>query len=147
MKTQVILASMLAFTLIVASVWAEMNLSAAKCMFSGKPAKESAAAEYNGGKVFFCCENCPAEFKKDPAKHAVKANHQLVATTQAKQTGCPFSGKAVAEGTAVKIDGVEVAFCCPNCQGKVAKAEAAEQAQMVFNDKAFAKGFKVGDAK
>jgi YHS domain-containing protein len=147
MKSRMMLGTCVAMLFVAAAAWAEVNLSAAKCMFSGKPAKEGTGVEYNGGKVFFCCENCPAEFKKDPAKHAVKANHQLVVTTQAKQTGCPFSGKAVAEGTAVKIEGVEVSFCCEKCQGKVAKAEAAEQAKMVFNDEAFKKGFKVGDAK
>ena len=28
--------------------------------------------EYKGKKVYFCCEGCPDEFKKDPAKYTAK---------------------------------------------------------------------------
>ena len=27
-------------------------------------------ADYKGRRYFFCCEGCPAKFKKDPAKYA-----------------------------------------------------------------------------
>jgi len=124
----------------------EPKLEEAKCIFSGQPCKTEASAEHNGGKVYFCCKSCVAAFKKDPAKHATKANHQLVLTGQAKQVACPFSGKP-GEAT-LKVAGVDVTMCCNNCKGKVEKAATdAEKAELVFSDAAFKKGFKVGDAK
>jgi len=36
--------------------------------------KKNMFADYKGGRYFFCCAGCPAEFKKDPAKFA-KAEH------------------------------------------------------------------------
>lgn len=43
-----------------------------KCPISGKPIKADQTVEHNGKKVYFCCEGCPAAFKKDPEKHAGK---------------------------------------------------------------------------
>jgi hypothetical protein len=43
----------------------------------------------------------------------------------------------------VKVGGVEVTFCCEKCQGKTKAASAEEALELVFNDKAFDKGFKV----
>lgn len=51
-----------------------------KCPVSGKKAIEAQAVDYKGGKVYFCCPGCPPAFKKDTAKFAAKANHQLVGT-------------------------------------------------------------------
>ena len=125
-----------------------IKLDGVNCVVaSNKAAKEGNSVEYKGGKVFFCCMNCPKAFAKDTAKYATSANKQLVATGQAKQIACPYSGKHVAEGTEIKVGGVEVGFCCNNCKGKTEKASAEEATEMVFNDKAFEKGFKVGAAK
>ena len=41
------------------------------CPVSGKPiaaTNAKAVAEYEGKKVYFCCENCPKAFAADPAK-------------------------------------------------------------------------------
>jgi hypothetical protein len=42
----------------------------------------------------------------------------------------------------VKVDGVTVTFCCEKCQGKVSSAKGDEQAELVFGDKAFEKGYE-----
>jgi YHS domain-containing protein len=118
-----------------------------KCPVSGKPALTEHAVDFNGGKVYFCCPNCPKAFEKDSAKFAEKANAQLVASGQAKQTKCPLTGKALNAEQKVTVAGVEVQFCCMNCKGKVAKADEAEQAKLVFADAAFKKGFEVKAAK
>lgn len=111
-----------------------------KCIVSGGPAKEDKSVDYKGGKVYFCCENCPKAFEKDKAKFATKANHQLAATGQAKQAKCPLSGGPLNKEKVCKIGGVDVQFCCEKCQGKVASAKAEEQVEMVFSDAAFEKG-------
>lgn len=120
-----------------------IKLEGITCLFGDKPAQADKSVDYKGGKVFFCCENCPKNFSKDPAKHAVAANKQLFATGQFVQKACPLSGGKLKDSTAVKVGGVEVKFCCENCQGKVAKSEAAAAAELVFADKAFEKGFEL----
>src|SRR5262245_58810655 len=73
---------------------AEIKLDGVKCVVAGtKDAKLDKSAEYKGGKVFFCCDNCPKAFASDKAKFATKANFQLVATGQTKQGACPLSGR------------------------------------------------------
>ncbi|MFO1006465.1 MAG: hypothetical protein U0929_10935 [Planctomycetaceae bacterium] len=119
-----------------------------KCVVSGGPAKEDKTVDYKGGKVYFCCENCPKAFEKDVKKFATKANLQLAATGQAKQAKCPISGGKLNPEKTVKVGGVDVQFCCENCQGKVAKAEGDAQVELVFSDAAFEKaGFAVPKAE
>ncbi|NQT37369.1 MAG: hypothetical protein HQ581_07775 [Planctomycetes bacterium] len=115
----------------------------AVCPVGGKAINMEVSADYNGGKVYFCCGGCIKPFQKDTAKFAAKANHQLVCTGQAAQTGCPISGKAVKPDAATEVAGVSVGFCCGGCSGKVAKADPQGQLELVFGEKAFAKGFKV----
>lgn len=124
-----------------------IKLEGITCIFADKPAKADKSVDYKGGKVFFCCDNCPKNFAKDPAKHAVAANKQLFATGQFVQKACPLSGGKLKDGTAVKVGGVDVKFCCENCQGKVAKSDAAAASDLVFADKAFEKGFELAPKK
>ncbi len=42
----------------------------AKCPVSGKDINKDCSVKYNGGKVYFCCPNCPAVFKKKTKKFA-----------------------------------------------------------------------------
>ena len=125
----------------------ELKLEGVKCFVNPKaPAKVANAVDYKGGKVFFCCMNCPKAFSADTAKFAAKANHQLVATGQAKQEKCPFSGEAIDAGTKIDVSGASVAFCCDMCKAKA--SESKEQIELIFNDKAFEKaGFKVAKAE
>jgi YHS domain-containing protein len=145
MKVRLLVAGVAMFCLAAASlVAADPKLEGVKCLVNPKaPAKAEKSVDYKGGKVFFCCDNCPKAFAKDTAKFATKANLQLVQTGQAKQEKCPFSGADLNPDTAVKVGGVEVKFCCEKCQGKAKAASADEAVDLVFNDKAFDKGFKV----
>jgi YHS domain-containing protein len=122
---------------------AEKKEFKAKCPVSGRAASESTSVEYKGGKVYMCCPGCVEPFKTDTAKFAAKANHQLVGTKQAKQVKCPFTGGKLNPETAVEVGGVKVCFCCNGCKGKVTKASADEQLQLIFSDEAFAKAFEV----
>ena len=115
----------------------------ATCPVANKAAVEDKTVDYKGGKVYFCCGNCSAAFSKDTAKFAVKANQQLAATGQAKQIKCPLSGAKLNPDANVMVGDVKVEFCCNNCKGKVAEAKGDAQAELVFSDKAFEKGFEV----
>jgi YHS domain-containing protein len=145
MKSRIVLATVAAALMIVASLYAEEKLEGVKCIISGQPVKADKTIDYKKGKVYFCCENCPKTF--DAAKHGTKANHQLVLTGQFVQKACPLTGKDTDESTALKVNGVEVVFCCNNCKGAVSKAEADKQGEMVFADKAFDKAFELKKAE
>ena len=91
------------------------KLDGIKCPISGKPVKEDKTVAYKKGKVYFCCGGCPSAFKKllkpkkgDSGKGSIargtklaKANHQLVATGQAKQAKCPIAGRPTKAATAI----------------------------------------------
>jgi hypothetical protein len=124
------------------------KLDGIKCPVSGKVVKEDQSVEHRSGKVYFCCGGCPDEFKGNKAKYSTKANHQLVATGQAKQAKCPLSGGDLNKDTAITIDKAKLAFCCNNCKGKVEKEKGDAQLEMAFSDKAFDKaGFKIEEKK
>ena len=112
----------------------------AKCPVSGKGCNPEKSVAFAGGKVYFCCGNCAGAFEKDAAPFAAKAHQQMVSTGQLVQKGCPFSGGPVKDGTKIAIGDAEVGFCCPNCKGKVEKASAEEQVNLVFGkiEKGFA---------
>jgi len=142
LRSLLVAAASLGLLAVTALAADKIELKEVKCVMNAKgAAKAATAVDYNGAKVFFCCNNCAGKFKADPAKHALRANHQLVATKQAKQEKCPLSGGACKPEHKTKVAGVSVAFCCPNCKGKVAKAEGDEQLKLVFSEKAFKKGF------
>ena len=116
-----------------------------KCVVSGKAVNVDAKGDYKGGHVYFCCPGCPGAFSKDVNKFAAKANHQLVATAQAKQEKCPMSGEALDDTTKITVSDVEVAFCCKNCKAAAEGKSGDEQLELVFGDKAFEKGFKMAE--
>lgn len=123
---------------------ADVDLKDIQCVVAPKAANVSKSADYKEGKVYFCCDGCSGKFAKDSKKYAVKANHQLVATKQYVQKNCPFSGGPLNESTAIELAGTKVAFCCNNCKGKAEDAKDDEaKLTLVYNDKAFEKGFAV----
>lgn len=147
MKARALIMSFGIVALVSAAISAaDISLEGVKCLMNPKaPAKESKSVEYKEGKVFFCCDNCAGKF--DAEKQATKANHQLVMTKQYKQEKCPLSGGKLNADQTVEVGGVKVAFCCGNCKGKVAGAEGDAQAELVFGEKAFEKGFAVVKAE
>jgi len=113
------------------------------CPVSGKACSKDHAVAYKGGEVYFCCDNCPKAFEANTEKFATNANLQLAQTKQAKQTKCPLTGRDMADDKTVSVKGVNVNLCCPNCLAKATKATGDDQVALLFNDKAFDKGFKV----
>jgi YHS domain-containing protein len=147
MKKVLVAMCSVALLAMVAIAAEEVKLDGINCVVAGtKPAKAGNAVDYKGGKVYFCCMNCPKAFEKDTAKFAESANKQLVLTKQAEQVACPYTGKKIADGTAVKVDGIAVGFCCMNCKGATEK-DVAGSAKKIFSDEGFKKGYKVAGAK
>lgn len=154
MRIRSLLVGALSVAVLALSVYAAdaIKLEGVKCVMNPKaPVKEDKFVAYKGGKVFFCCANCPKAFEakvKEDKLVAAKGNQQLIATGQAKQEKCPFTGGPAKEGTEVSVNGATIKFCCNNCQGKAKKLEGDEQTLALFGDEAFDKAvFKVAKAE
>ncbi len=146
LKSRMLLGVIVSTLVLSASVFAgdEVDLKDVKCVMNPKgAAKATSSAEYNGGTVYFCCDNCKGKFTAEPKKFTAAANAQLVATKQAKQVNCPLMGKPAKDDVTVKVAGVEVNLCCAGCKKKVEGKEGADQVELVFNAKAFKKGFEM----
>lgn len=109
----------------------------------GKAVNPKQAVAYEGAQVFFCCGGCKSKFSEDPAKFAIKANHQLVVTKQASQKACPLTGRDVDGSKTVTVGKVEVSLCCGGCVKKAQGMNEAAQAEALFGKEAFKKGFAV----
>ena len=150
MKLRSLLVAASSIAVLTLTVFAaeEIKLKDIKCVMNPKAAaKAEKSVDYKGGKVFFCCDNCPKAFTKKVKTDkmvAAKGNHQLVATHQAEQTKCPFSGGPSKSATAITVAGAKIAFCCENCQAKAKKMTGDDQLVALFGDEAFKKaGFEV----
>lgn len=156
MKARSLFTAVASIAVLAVTVYAadKIDLKDIKCANNGKAAAkdvEGSSIDYKGGKIYFCCANCPKAFtakvidaEKPDALLAARGNAQLVATKQAKQEKCVFTGGPLK--TKLTVDGATVQFCCDNCKGKAEKLEGDEQLIALFGDAAFEKGgFKVGD--
>lgn len=151
MKFRALIAATSAVAVLAVAAYAatEIDLEKITCVMNPKnPAQPKMTAKHHGGLVFFCCENCPAGFAKKVKTDKLimaRANHQLVATKQAAQEKCPFSGGPAKATTAIKVGEAGIAFCCNNCKGKAEKMKGEEQLIALFGADAFKKAsFKVG---
>ncbi len=137
MKMRIIgLALTVAALLVARGLWAEDKPaeSMGKCPVSGHPGSKDHAADFEGGKIYFCCDNCPKAYAANPQKFTAKAHLQQVETGQLKQVACPFTGKPVDEKQTIDVDGVKVGVCCGNCK-KAAEGMSKEKlVEKVFGD-------------
>jgi YHS domain-containing protein len=140
MKSRLCLAALAVVALVAASTLRAADAPALKCPVSGKPVDATKTVDFNGGKVAFCCENCPKAFAKDTKKYAAKANLQLAQSGQLTQVKCPLTGKDVAADKSVEVEGVKVGLCCAGCLGKTKKVSGDDLITLIFSDTS--KGFK-----
>jgi YHS domain-containing protein len=114
-----------------------------KCPVSGHAVSKEHLAEHNGGRVYFCCDMCAKTFAAKTNEFAAKANLQLVQSGQFKLVKCPLEGYTLNPITAMEVGGVKLLFCCKGCKNEVRAAKTEdERINLVFNDKAFKKGFE-----
>jgi YHS domain-containing protein len=132
MKSRLLIGALAVAVIIGARSWADEKTKDAKCPVSGQAVKADKSVEFEGGKVYFCCGNCPKTFEKDKEKYAAKARHQMVQTGEMEQVHCPITHKAFKDGTELTVSGVEIKFCCNNCRGKVEKMTEDEQVKACF---------------
>ncbi|GEM_PF-454534 len=96
------------------------------CPVMGDPINPKIYVDYNGRRVYFCCNACPSLFKKDPEKYLKIVDEQLqkagAAGTAAPETAtvytCPMHPE-VKESKEGK---------CPKCDMPLVPVKATEAA-------------------
>ncbi len=134
MKFRLCLTALAVVALVAASALRAADSPALKCPVSGKAVDATKTVDFNGGKVAFCCENCPKAFTAAPAKFTAKANLQLVQSKQLKQAKCPLTARDVAADKSVDVEGVKVGLCCGNCLKKAQGASGDALITLLFGN-------------
>jgi YHS domain-containing protein len=106
------------------------------CPVSGKPIDKTSSphVDFQGQRIYFCCDNCPAAFRKDPESFFAKAAEAGVVFENI-QTSCPVSGETLGEGdmgepVSIQYKGRTVKFCCKMCVGQFEKDPAKYLAKL-----------------
>ena len=84
------------------------------CPVMGGAIDKDIFVEHEGRKIYFCCDACPAVFKKDPAKYIQKLEAEGI-TVAKLQTECPVMGGAIDKALYVDYDGKRIYVCCQGC--------------------------------
>ena len=97
------------------------------CPVSGEKIDKATSphVDWQGQRIYFCCDKCPPKFKADPEKYFAKIADAGVQLENI-QTTCPVSGETLGEGdmgepVAHAYKGRNVMFCCKMCVGKFDK--------------------------
>lgn len=59
------------------------------CPVTGQPIDPNVYVDYEGRRIYFCCNACPAEFKKDPAKYLAILDQQMKGAMPAPSPAMP----------------------------------------------------------
>jgi YHS domain-containing protein len=60
------------------SLWAAGPKPQTTCPVLGGNVDKNVYADYQGKRIYFCCQGCDAEFKKDPEKYMKKLKDEGV---------------------------------------------------------------------
>lgn len=134
------LSVMFALTLVVAAgaVLAEQSEGNPQtaCPVSGKAIDKASSphVDFQGQRIYFCCDNCPPAFRKDPESFFAKAAEAGVVFENI-QTTCPVSGETLGdhegmEPVSIRYKGRTVNFCCKMCVKKFEQEPAKYLAKL-----------------
>lgn len=121
-------------TFAAAAYAADQPKTQTTCPVSGEKIDKTVHVDYQGQRVYFCCNKCPAEFRKDPEKYFAKIAADGVQLENI-QTACPVSDEKLGEGdmgkpVAFHYRGRTVMLCCKMCQPKFEKNPAKYLAKL-----------------
>lgn len=119
MKQRAIFVLFTLLLLVAASATFAADKPQTKCPVSGEPidAAKSPHIDYQGQRIYFCCDKCPAKFKADPEKYFEQFAKDGV-VLESVQKECPVSGEDLDKKNFVDYKGRRVYFCCNKCPAK-----------------------------
>ncbi|MCX5677428.1 MAG: YHS domain-containing protein [Planctomycetota bacterium] len=89
--------------------WAGKGEIAQKlCPVTGEPINPKIFIDYDGRRIYFCCDMCPPMFKKDPEKYLKKLDEQMKSGAAA-----PGAGAKALEAAVPAAAGEAVVYTCP----------------------------------
>jgi YHS domain-containing protein len=114
---------MLTIALLLQTVVAEEAKVQTTCPVTGHAIDRNAYEDYNGKRIYFCCESCIEEFRKTPEEYMKRLEAEGIVLEDAPkaQINCPVKGGAVNKSIYSDYEGKRVYFCCEGCQGEFAK--------------------------
>ncbi len=94
------------------------------CPIMGGPVDKEVFVDYNGKRVYFCCDGCNTTFLEDPATYLKKMKEEGVILEDAPitQEKCPVTGKAINKEIYTDYEGKRIYFCCEGCKPKFEKS-------------------------
>lgn len=95
----------------------QLHFGNTKCPMTGKDVDSKYWVESGGQKVWFCCKECKAKAKTDPAAAVAKA-YPADKVIDVKNETCPCLGKPAKEDKTVVFQGHKVRICCDGCEKK-----------------------------
>jgi YHS domain-containing protein len=81
---------------------AKTEIAQKLCPVTGEAINPNIFVDYDGRRIYFCCDMCPAQFKKEPEKFLKKLDEQM-------KTG----GSGMSPGAAAPAPGQAVVYTCP----------------------------------
>jgi YHS domain-containing protein len=84
------------------------------CPVLGGEINKDVYTDYQGQRVYFCCEGCIATFKENPDKYMHKIHKDKV-LLESVQTKCPVMGGDIDKNVYTDYMGRRVYFCCASC--------------------------------
>ena len=90
------------------------------CPVMGNPINKDIFIEYEGKKVYFCCNGCDDMFLKEPGRYFDKLPQFKVGVLEDNQdeigqTLCPVMGNPIDKEIFIEYQGRKIYFCCPGC--------------------------------
>ena len=71
--------------------------------------------DFQGQRIYFCCESCKEEFRNDPEKYMKKIEDDKI-LLESVQKKCPVMGGDIDKNIYVDYKGRRVYFCCESCK-------------------------------
>jgi YHS domain-containing protein len=87
-KFQAVILALALIAFVGGSLWAADPKPQTVCPVRGDKIDKSAYVDYQGKRIYFCCEGCDKDFKKDPEKYLKKMQDEGV-TPEATPAGAP----------------------------------------------------------
>ena len=84
------------------------------CPVMGGKINKEIYVDYQGQRIYFCCNGCPETFRKDPEKYMKKLAASNV-LPESVQTVCPVMGGKINKEIYVDYEGRRAYFCCKGC--------------------------------
>ena len=85
------------------------------CPIKGKAIDDDDYVDFQGQRVYLCCQGCKKKFKADPEAQFSKMKERGE-VADSIQTVCPVSGDALKNHNVfVELAGRKIYFCCKDC--------------------------------